>query len=70
MHRFNSIDLTKMIMAALVVAIHVGCMQSHTYGENVWFLLSVAVPFFFVASGFLIENRMMKFECDDRLGGG
>ena len=69
MHRFNSIDITKMVMAALVVAIHVGCMQSYTYGENVWFMLCCAVPFFFVASGFLIENRMLKLEYDNNRGG-
>lgn len=69
MHRFNSIDITKMIMAALVVAIHVGCMLSYTYSENMWFVLSCAVPFFFVAFGFLIENRMLKLEHGKIRGG-
>ena len=61
MKKYNSIDLIKLVMAALVVAIHTIPMYNH---ENFWVarsyraVVSCAVPFFFMVSGFFLGNKM------------
>lgn len=59
---YNAIDLTKFICSILVVAIHI-----KPFGDNVDFhflnygiqnyLARIAVPFFFVTSGFLLYRK-------------
>ena len=49
--RYKGIDLLKLPMAAVVVAIH-------TTSWKLWGLTSVAVPFFFVVSGFFLFLKM------------
>ena len=57
----RNIDLFKFIFAYFVIAIHV---RPFYYVENIWVgrlteqLFSVAVPFFFMASGFLIASKL------------
>lgn len=58
---FNSIDLFKLIMAAVVVAIHTNPIASWTNQAAIKIVVMIeewAVPFFFVASGFFLFNTM------------
>lgn len=50
----------KMIMAFNVVGIHVGTAYGVDYSTIVNFILDMAVPFFFVCSGFFIQNKISK----------
>lgn len=55
------IDVIKFLMAFAVIAIH--CRLSELHGETEWpkaigFIVSLAVPFFFIASGFLLSRRI------------
>lgn len=60
--KYNSIDYLKVCMAILVVAIHTSAYNCYELswvnmiGET---LVSVAVPFFFVASGFLLWQKVV-----------
>ena len=58
--RYNAIDVMKMIMAFNVVGIHVGTYFDLNYSSNVNFVLDMAVPFFFICSGFFIQNKVSK----------
>jgi len=58
--RYNSIDVTKMLMAAFVVGIHVDAYNKQSFPTFLSFIFSLAVPFFFVTSGFLLENKVLK----------
>lgn len=60
--QYNSIDLMKLIMALVVVAIHteplVRC--ENIVVLNLYKAISdVAVPFFFIASGFLVFDKVI-----------
>lgn len=62
--QYNSIDLMKLIMALVVVAIHteplVRC--ENIVVLNLYKAISdVAVPFFFIASGFLVFDKVIFF---------
>ncbi len=68
--RYNSIDLFKFIMAFAVVAIHTHPLEACT-NDNLFLaydlLVSMAVPFFFLASGYLLAVKMhwpYGNECD------
>lgn len=56
--KYNAIDVMKLFMAFLVVGIHVGSSFETNYPVNVTFLLEMAVPFFFVSSGFFIQSKI------------
>lgn len=59
--RYNSIDLCKFIMAFFVVAIHTCPLNNSTNKHllNIYNLLvGLAVPFFFLASGYLLAAKM------------
>lgn len=58
--RYNSLDIMKMFMAFLVVGIHVGSITDTEYPELLKLLLSTAVPFFFLCSGFFLQNKVFK----------
>lgn len=62
-NKYKAIDLFKFIMAFLVVAIHTDPfinVQS-TYFYRVWGgVTSLAVPFFFVAAGFLLKEKIIS----------
>lgn len=57
----NGIDLFKLIMSICVVAIHThplnGC-ENKTIQLVYHNIVSLAVPFFFIASGFLLSSKM------------
>lgn len=69
--RYNSIDLFKFIMAFAVVAIHtdplVSC--SNVNIKDIYeIIVRLAVPFFFLASGFLLASKMRyPFHDDDAI---
>lgn len=57
----NSIDLFKFIMAIVVIAIHTNPLESCTNRDLLkvyYFVTELAVPFFFLASGFLLAEKM------------
>ena len=57
--KYNSIDSMKMFMAFCVVGIHVNHFTNDHLTDWVVRLFFTAVPFFFVASGFLLENKIL-----------
>lgn len=60
---YNGLDLFKIIMAGLVVGIHAGyIVDSQDYPPVVQLLQASALPFFFITSGFLLENKILKNE--------
>ena len=58
--KYNTIDLTKMLMAFFVVGIHVNSVCPADYPLIIKFVVSTAVPFFFVVSGFLLQNKIIR----------
>ena len=56
--RYNTVDVMKVIMAFNVVGIHVGSYFDIIFSANVNYALDMAVPFFFVCSGFFIQNKI------------
>ncbi len=59
--RFNSIDLCKLIMAICVVAIHTRPFDKCEISlvNNIYdSFVGIAVPFFFIATGFLLGNKI------------
>lgn len=58
--RYNAVDATRLIMAFFVVGIHVGTFFDVEFGGIVNFSIGMAVPFFFVCSGFFIQNKIGK----------
>ena len=61
---YNGIDLVKFICSYLVVIIHTAPLSSYfmTYGDLlhiyiIQYFCRLAVPFFFVASGFLLFRK-------------
>lgn len=63
MKNFNSIDLTKFVMALCVVTIHtfiVDCMESSLLQDSLYSLIRSAVPFFFITSAYFVMQRNEK----------
>lgn len=58
--RYNFIDVVKLFMAFLVIGIHVGTLFETEFPQLVEFILESAVPFFFICSGFFIQNKIVK----------
>lgn len=58
--RYNAIDLAKFIMAIVVVAIHTHPLEycSNQYILALYNNITLAVPFFFLTSGFLLGKKM------------
>ena len=57
---YASIDVMKFIMSLAVIAIHTRAALDTTFSQPVTFLINLAVPFFFMASGFLIYTHYRK----------
>lgn len=67
---YNNIDLIRVCMAILVVATHTAFfsfIKSPKIYDAIFTALSVKVPFFFVASGFLVWNKVSCASPEDRL---
>lgn len=59
--KFNSIDIFKLLMAVCVVAIHTHPLENckNELANNVYnSTVSMAVPFFFIAAGFLLAQKL------------
>lgn len=59
--KWNGIDIVKLLMAFCVVAIHTGPFRAYsgTWGYTVFtHITQLAVPFFFLASGFLFARKL------------
>ena len=60
--KYNAIDITKFIMAIIVIFIHTwsrfGGILMQT--KLIPIVTNTAVPFFFITSGFLLENKIKK----------
>lgn len=67
---FHSIDCVKLVMAVFVVAIHTSAYNCY---PQAWVnmigtaLISLAVPFFFVASGFLLWHKLVEATIEQKL---
>lgn len=65
-----SVDLVKFIMAIFVVAIHTHpytCIENANLSFFIQKLISLSVPFFFVASGFFLWRKMDDAIYTDKL---
>lgn len=60
--KYNAIDITKFIMAIIVIFIHTwsrfGGILMQT--KLIPIVTNIAVPFFFITSGFLLKNKIKK----------
>jgi surface polysaccharide O-acyltransferase-like enzyme len=68
--QYNSIDLLKIIMAIFVIAIHTHPFENFRPGIflNIYnIIVSTAVPFFFISSGFLISNKIENLNNIDKV---
>lgn len=67
---FNNIDLLKVCMSVLVVATHTelfSIISDIGSRDSLITALSIKVPFFFVASGFLVWNKIWNANRDEKL---
>ena len=64
---YPAIDVCKLTMAILVVAIHIEAIYHLQFNGIMHYVTCTAVPFFFIASGFLLNGRM-KASDDDAVG--
>ena len=67
---YNSIDVIKFVMALIVVAIHThpeNGIENHLFLRMIKSIYSIAVPFFFVASGFFLYNKLKQLEHTSQL---
>lgn len=66
-NNFNCVDIAKYIMAFAVVAIHVQALYINETGTTIypfvveWFI-RLAVPFFFIASGWLMHRKISRID--------
>lgn len=68
--QFASIDVVKFIMSVCVIAIHTHALESYKgyfVAKAVNLIIWSAVPFFFMASGFLIYNKSNKLYKGEKL---
>ena len=56
--QYLSVDIVKFIMAILVVGIHCSVVGYGQYPQWLNFINKLAVPFFFVTTGFLIQRKI------------
>ena len=57
---YSMIDFLKLIMSYLVIGIHVETITKCVYPGWVEFMIRMAVPFFFVASGYFLYEKWAK----------
>ena len=65
--RYNGFDIAKFIMAIFVVTLHAHPFSDISFGLNYIItngLTRVAVPYFFMVSGFLLFRKMSLYELD------
>lgn len=59
---YSSIDVLKLLMAFLVVFIHMEAIYQLDLTRAMFYLTRTAVPFFFIAAGFLLQERLKTSE--------
>ena len=67
MRRYNSIDLGKFIMSIVVVAIHTHPLENSNAPllDKIYeIIVNCAVPFFFISTGFLLQNKMSQLKTE------
>ena len=67
--QYNNIDLFKIIFAVVVVMIHTTPFMDISETANWYFsntVANLAVPFFFVTSGFLLFDKLAECQEDNR----
>ncbi|MGM9862594.1 MAG: acyltransferase family protein, partial [Muribaculaceae bacterium] len=60
--RLNGVDAMKFIMAFAVVIIHIQCLFKVEYSASINWFIRLAVPYFFIASGFLTACRFNNLD--------
>lgn len=67
--RLNGVDTVKFIMAFAVVTIHIQPLFNVNYAESINWFIRLAVPYFFIASGFLTARGLSLLNSrDERVG--
>jgi peptidoglycan/LPS O-acetylase OafA/YrhL len=66
---YNSLDLAKFICAIMIIELHTGPLSF--FGSNIGavergIITIIAVPFFFVVSGFLFLKKVNSIDTDDK----
>lgn len=64
--RYPNIDVSKLLMAFCVVAIHVAKLSKYTLPPFVDFIVRLAVPFFLVVSGYFLYPKLFERTNKDR----
>lgn len=59
-NKYNSVDITKMLMAFFVVASHTNSVCPAEYPPIMNYIFETVVPFFFVVSGFFLQNKIIR----------
>lgn len=63
--KYNGIDLVKFVMAIMVIVIHTVpymCVKNEMAVTAIQSFIFCAVPFYFIAAGFLLGNKLWKAE--------
>lgn len=65
--QFTGVDVTKFIMAFAVIAIHVssGSVVGIPFPEAMQWFNAIAVPFFFITSGYLLGRKLTEIRAID-----
>lgn len=62
---FKGIDITKFVMSFAVIAIHAPEFlwpENRTYPFLIDWIIRLAVPFFFISSGFLVQKKIILLD--------
>lgn len=62
--QYKLLDVMKFFMALVVVGIHAKCFAGAKLGDTMQWFMSLAVPFFFAASGFLLECKTLNLKSE------
>ena len=56
--QLSGVDVVKFVMAFAVIAIHVEAVASFDFPEIIQWFIALAVPFFFITSGYLLGRKL------------
>lgn len=68
--KFNNVDFAKVCMAVMVVALHTGvycCFANDLFNQVGKALVDLAVPFFFIASGFFLWRKIADATLNEKV---
>lgn len=63
-NRANFVDFGRFFFAFCIVAIHSGLSRDFPNSDLLPYLLAIAVPFFFICSGYFLSLKLIKFQDD------